>query len=76
MSNLLYWRPKGGLLLRNRTPNSTLVGVGSLGGGVAHRSAKLALGALEDPLDNDTAKDRVDKISNAKGNCFRYSSGQ
>ena len=29
-----------------------------------------------DPLDNDTAKDRVDKISNAKGNYFRYSSGQ
>ena len=61
----MYWRPKGGLLLRNRTPSSTPVGVDSLGGGVVHWSAKLALGALEDPLDNDTAKDRVDKISNA-----------
>ena len=38
-------------------------------------SVTLAPGALIYPLDDDTAKDRVDKTSNAQRNCFRYFSG-
>ena len=46
-----------------------------LGVALSLESATLALGAWKDPLDDDTAKDRVDKTSNAQRNCFRYFSG-